>query len=234
MNLQFQKQFRALDLFCKAGGATRGLQNTGFHVTGVDIEPQKNYCGDVFFRANALDFDLSGFDFVWASPPCQVNLKGLNAANIARGRKLDHQDLIAPIRERIRALNIPYIIENVEGSNLINPVRLCGSSFNLPIRRHRLFESNLLLFVPPCNHSWQNEAKYPTNFRPNGKKILSTVVQIYGNTAGSHLWAGALGIDWMNRYELQQSIPPAYSEYLGKQIITALKQSFHFSRCDST
>lgn len=209
---------KALDLFCCEGGASMGLHRAGFDVTGVDIVPRPKYPFH-FIQADALTFDLSGYDFIWASPPCQVNLKGLNAVNIARGRSIDHKDFIADVRARLAKTGVPYIIENVEGAKLINPIRLCGSSFGLPIRRHRLFESNYLLLGLPCDHSWQTEAKYPTNFRPNGKKILSTVVQVYGNTAGSHLWGDALGIDWMSREGLQQAIPPIYAEYLTKQII---------------
>src|SRR6185437_7851072 len=64
---------RALDLFCGAGGATKGLQNAGFHVTGVDLKRSPRYCGDVFIQADALTVDPRGFDFIWASPPCQAH-----------------------------------------------------------------------------------------------------------------------------------------------------------------
>jgi DNA (cytosine-5)-methyltransferase 1 len=208
---------KVLDLFCCEGGASMGLHRAGFDVTGVDIMPRPNYPFR-FIQADALTFDLSGFDFIWASPPCQFNLKGLNAANTARGRTVEHTDLIEPIRKRLDETGKPYIIENVEGAKLINPIRLCGSSFGLPIRRHRLFESNYLLLGLPCDHTWQTEKKYPTNFRPNGRIVKSTVVQIYGNTAGSHLWSDALGIDWMTREGLQQAIPPVYAKYLVEQI----------------
>jgi DNA (cytosine-5)-methyltransferase 1 len=220
-----ERRFKALDLCCKAGGMTKGLQRAGFYVVGVDIEEQPNYCGDEFFQADALTFDLSGFDLVCVSPPCQKNLHGLNAVNVARGRTLRHVDLIAPFRARLAASGLPYIIENVVGASLHNPVRLCGTSFGLPIRRHRLFESNLLLLTPPCDHARFAEPKYPTNFRPGGRKVLSTVVQVYGNTAGSHLWPEALGIDWMNRAELMQAIPPVYGEHFGRQVMGYLIQN---------
>lgn len=214
-------RLRAVDLFCKAGGASMGLHRAGFDVVGVDIEPQPNYPFE-FVQADALTFDLCGFDFVWASPPCQKHVAGLAAVNVARGRKLCHVDLIDKTRARLIESGTPYIIENVVGAPLVNPVMLCGSSFGLPVRRHRLFECPQLLLTPTCRHDLQREKKYPTNFRPGGKKVLATVVQVYGNAEGTHLWGGALGADWMTSKELTQAIPPAYSEYLGKQIIEML------------
>lgn len=215
---------RALDLFCKAGGATKGLRDAGFYVVGVDIEEQPRYCGDEFHRADALTFPLDGFDFIWASPPCQPNLHGLNAVNRKRGRAPKRVDLIAETRARLVASGLPYVIENVVGAPLVNPVRLCASSFGLPMRRHRLFESNVFLWGLPCDHSWQTEKKYPTNFRPGGRIVMSSVVQVYGNTAGSALWAEAMGIDWMSRAELMEAIPPKYSEFIGGQVMDYLSE----------
>lgn len=218
---------RALDLFCKAGGATKGLQRAGFYVVGVDIEPQPNYCGDEFFQADALTFPLDGFDLYWASPPCQAYKVGLNRANVARGRTLEHRNLVAATRARLVATRKPYIIENVTDAPLVNPVMLCGSSFRrelkLPLRRHRCFESNVALLTPPCDHSWQTEKRFHTNFRPGGRIILSPVVQVYGNSAGREHWPDAMGIDWMTAAELTQAIPPVYSELLGRQIIAVIE-----------
>lgn len=100
---------RALDLFCCAGGTTRGLQMAGFHVTGVDIVRHKNYCGDAFIQADAMTVDLSGYDFIWASPPCQ------RYSTAQRLQKNEHPDLVGPIRERLRAAGAPWSIENVPG-----------------------------------------------------------------------------------------------------------------------
>lgn len=147
---------RALDLFCKAGGATRGLMAAGFHVTGVDIEPQPRYCGDAFVQADAMTFPLKGFDFIWASPPCQ----GYTALRHAPGAKGTAPKLIGDIRARLSSLSIPWVIENVTEARLdmINPVALCGTMFGLGIpgyelQRHRLFESNFGWRVPMCRHS---------------------------------------------------------------------------------
>ncbi len=138
---------RALDLFCSAGGATRGLQLAGFHVTGVDIRPQPRYCGDEFRQASALEFPLEGFDFIWASPPCQ---KFTALRHMPTSRR-DHPNLIPQTRARLEKSGIPYAIENVEGAPLGDSgylIRLCGTSFGLAtkdwraeLRRHRLFET---------------------------------------------------------------------------------------------
>lgn len=219
-------KYRALDLFCGAGGATKGLLRAGFYVVGVDTEPQPRYCGDEFIQADALTVDLAGFDFIWASPPCQKYKTGLNGSNLKRGRVLNHQDLIPQTRARLVASGLPYIIENVTDAPLLNPVLLCGSSFRRelakPLRRHRHFESNVALLTPPCDHTWQTEKRFHTNFRPGGRIILSPVVQVYGNSAGREHWPDAMGIDWMTPAELAQAIPPAYSEFLGRQIANHL------------
>ena len=143
---------KALDLFCGAGGATRGMQRAGFHVTGVDVKPQPRYVGDAFIQADALSVSLDGYDFVWSSPPCQAHtvLKKMWNAKA-------HIDLIPQTRAKFKAWGGPYIIENVVGAPLIRPVLLCGTMFNLgtgdaELRRHRLFESNCFLLAPECRH----------------------------------------------------------------------------------
>lgn len=214
---------RLLDLFCGAGGASRGYQRAGFYVVGVDIVDQPNYAGDEFIRADALAVHFDGFSAIHASPPCQRNVKGLAAVNERLGRVSRFAQLIPEIRDRLVASGLPYILENVEGAELIDPVRLCGSTFGLPIRRHRLFESNVYLAVPPCNHRWQNVPRYWTSWRPNGEHRLAKVVQVYGNAGDSSQWAEAMGIDWMTRDELRESIPPAYTEFLGRQFVRAVE-----------
>jgi DNA (cytosine-5)-methyltransferase 1 len=209
---------RLLDLFCKAGGAGMGYHRAGFDVVGVDHEPQPRY-PFAFVRADALTFPLEGFDAIHASPPCQANVKGLGAANRALGREYAHADLIAPVRARLRATGLPYVIENVVGAALLAPVQYCGSSFALPIRRHRRFESNVLLLAPACEHDREREKKYWTSYRPGGEVVRSAVVQVYGAGAETHLWGPALGIDWMTPDELTQAIPPAYTEHIGRQLL---------------
>lgn len=211
-----------LDAFCGAGGAARGYVDAGFDVVGVDIEPQPNYPYE-FVQGDAIEFILEHghqFDGGHGSPPCQGYLN-LGAVNRALGRDLDHPDLIAATRAAFEQVGFPYIIENVEDARdkLRDPVRLCGSSFGLPLRRHRLFESSVPLVAPPCNHRWQTGKRYWTGWRPKGETVLSTVVQIYGNAGGRDEWPAALGIDWMTPKEMCEAIPPAYTEFLGRQLI---------------
>jgi len=139
---------KALDLFCGAGGATRGLQQAGFHVTGVDLKSQPRYPGNAFIRADALKLplEIAGFDLVWASPPCQAFSVMRHCRPEARR---EHPNLIPATRELLAGSRALTIIENVAGAPLINPVRLCGLMFGLKVYRHRLFELNFDTLVPP-------------------------------------------------------------------------------------
>src|ERR1017187_7154249 len=144
---------RVLDLFCKAGGCSMGYSMAGMECVGVDIEPQKHYPFE-FFQADALKVlrdrrFVDTFDVIHASPPCQCYSV---TKHLSSGK---HPDLVGPVRELLIATGKPYIIENVVGAPLLHPVRLCGSSFGLDLRRHRLFESNLWLRGKACRHKWQ-------------------------------------------------------------------------------
>lgn len=147
---------RALDLFCCAGGAAVGLHRAGFDIIGVDIERQKSYPFPmVIANALAAPFDLTAFDLIWASPPCQA-YTGMQRLN-TRASKRDHPKLIEPVREMLKESGVPYIIENVPGAPLINPIVLCGSMFGLNVRRHRLFECSFWALQPQCQHDFENE-----------------------------------------------------------------------------
>jgi DNA (cytosine-5)-methyltransferase 1 len=216
---------RLLDLFCCAGGAAMGYHRAGFDVVGVDLEPQPNYPFQ-FVQADALTFPLEGFDVIHASPPCQAGLAGLGALNRSMGREYAHEDLVPQTRERLRAAGVPYVMEQpMKGARLLAPAVYCGSSFGLPIHRHRQFESNVLLLSPECEHDRLTEARYWTGYRPGGEVRLSTVVQVYGNGGDRHEWGPALGIDWMTPAELTQAIPPAYTEHIGRQLVRGLLES---------
>jgi DNA (cytosine-5)-methyltransferase 1 len=217
---------RLLDLFCGAGGAAMGYHRAGFDVVGVDIKPQPRYPFK-FWQADALQagglLRASHFDAIHASPPCQPHVKGLRAVNAGLGRAMQHTDLIAATRELLQATGLPYILENVEGAPLIDPVRLCGTSFGLPLRRHRLFESSVALLVPPCAHGHFLERRYWTSWVKNGERVRASTVQVYGNGGEAHEWGPAMGIDWMARAELAEAIPPAYTEWIGRQLLASLK-----------
>lgn len=198
-----------------------GYHRAGFHVVGVDISPQPRYPFE-FHQADALTFPLDGFDAIHASPPCQgyCRMKGLIQS---QGHSKDHPLLIEATRQALISEGKPYVIENVPGSPLINPIQLCGSSFALLVQRHRFFESSIWFLAPPCCHAWQTSDK-PALHRHQG--VTSRVVGCYGNGRGQGdnlaLWSKAMGIDWMTRRELAQAIPPAYTQFIGKQLINHL------------
>lgn len=208
---------RLLDLFCCAGGAAKGYQQAGFEVVGVDIEPQPDYPYE-FHQADALAFPLDGFDAIHASPPCQ----GYSTKTMDKGR---HPRLIEPIRERLVSAGVPYVIENVDGAKheLRNPFRLCGSSFGLRVRRHRWFESNVMMLAPPCDHAWQDADKR-FDLYDHGRWFKSGVVHVFGTGGGkgAEHWAEAMGIDWTDRAHLAEAIPPAYTEFIGRQLLAAI------------
>ncbi len=223
---------RALDLFCGAGGATKGLQRAGFHVTGVDIKPQPRYCGDAFIQTDALapPLDLRRFDFIWASPPCQAHtaMKTMPDAK-------PHLDLIPETRDLLVNSGKPYVIENVPGAPLLRPFRLCGTSFGLGVedaelRRHRLFEASFLVLVPRCQHGHRDVIGIYGGHQRNrrrrtigiyGEGCRDSVRKVDRGVADFTVQQGriAMGIDWMTIAELCESIPPAYSEFIGRQIL---------------
>jgi DNA (cytosine-5)-methyltransferase 1 len=212
----------ALDLFCCAGGATRGLQQAGFHVVGVDLHPQPRYCGDAFIQADALEYlrtaDLSQFDFIQASPPCQAH----TVLRHAPGTKA-HPDLIAPTRALLMRSGKPYCIENVVGAPLNNPVTLCGSMFGLKtpdgaeLRRHRLFETSFPLLAPSCQHGrgpviGVYGAHSRDRRRPSGTNHKSG-----SNRPWEHAFV-AIGVPVgsMTLAELSEAIPPAYARFVAE------------------
>lgn len=210
---------KLLDLFSCAGGAGMGYHRAGFEVVGVDIDPQPNYPFE-FIQADALALDadfLDSFDVIHASPPCQ------SYSDLAKRNKNADKwpRLIEPVREMLEATGLPYIIENVEGAPLLDPVVLCGTMFpGLRVIRHRLFESNVRLH--PGEHQ-----KHPLVFTHDKRKAHygkldqdTAFVQVTGGGNCSVANAkDALGIDWMTKNEMNESIPPAYTEFLGRQLL---------------
>jgi len=198
---------RAVDLFCCAGGASAGLVEAGFEVVGVDIEAQPHYPFE-FIRADALAFDVSGFDFVWASPPCQA----FTAYKRRKEHVRERPNLIPQTREKLKTSGKPYIIENVVGAPLEDPVMLCGSMFGMDVRRHRLFECSFDVPQPKCAHAKQ----LPRFPQATNRTNLRRTVEVGVWRIPLEIQRRAMGIEWMDLQELSQAIPPTYSRYLGE------------------
>jgi DNA (cytosine-5)-methyltransferase 1 len=225
---------RLLDLFCCAGGAGMGYHRAGFEVVGVDIEPQPRYPFE-FHQADALEYLAAHgheFDAIHASPPCQ----GYSALNTMWNSR-EHPKLIGQVRELLIKTGKPYVIENVEGAKkeLISPLMLCGSFFGLEsngyqLRRHRLFESNVFLMRGNlCYHAEKTVGVYGAKARDIAleKRHYSQDKETRGAPVGvvlpKEVGFEAMGIDWMTQDELSEAIPPAYTEYIGKQLLQVLQ-----------
>jgi DNA (cytosine-5)-methyltransferase 1 len=216
------QQVRLLDLYSKAGGAAMGYHRAGFEVVGVDIKKQKRF-PFTFIQADALEVledkaFLASFDVIAASPPCQTHSSTRHLRN-AQGKSTTKIDLIPQTRAALIESGKPYVIENVPGAPLINPIQMCGSSFGLTVRRHRLFESNYQLTGSICDHKAQGK---PVGIYgsmrdeiPGGGHTAKTIEQA----------REAMGIDWMIWGELVEAIPPAYTFEIGKQLLGAMNET---------
>jgi DNA (cytosine-5)-methyltransferase 1 len=224
---------RLLDLFCGAGGCSVGYARAGFDVVGVDIRPQPNYPFE-FIQADALEV-LREYgiedqaDAIHASPPCPLySTIGKQSRATGNARMERHPDLVAPTRELLQATGLPYVIENVPGAPLLDPVTLCGSMFGIDVRRHRLFETNWPFMAPRCQHgAWTNTY---TQARYHGGKTVTVgrTIGVYGGGQGmgegeGELWREAMEIDWMTRREMTQAIPPVYTELIGNQLLSHIE-----------
>jgi hypothetical protein len=206
---------RLLDAFCGAGGATRGYQLAGFHVTGIDINPQPNYCGDDYVQGNALSFIADyghEFDAVHASPPCQgytALTTGTNAGRTAQPR------MVAATRALLDLTEKCYVIENVVGSDVRPDLTLCGEMFGLGVIRHRLFELGGWTMRQPAHikhrgrvQGWRHGVYYDGPYRA-----------VHGDGGGKGTvaeWQEAMGIfHTADRKEIAEAIPPAFAEFIG-------------------
>jgi DNA (cytosine-5)-methyltransferase 1 len=229
---------RILDLFCGAGGASVGYHRAGFEVIGVDINPQPNYPFR-FHQQDALEFLADNpalderYDAIHASPPCQAHtpLKNLHGVRYAA----KHLDLVGATRTALIATGLPWVMENVTQAPLLDPVVLCGSMFDLPVRRHRAFEASFPLPSPACNHKRWAEL-WPDGFHRDvskerqaaGTSTTSPVVGVYGNGGGPgsvlRTWRWAMGTHWMGtKHEIAESIPPEYTRYVGGHLMNHVR-----------
>jgi DNA (cytosine-5)-methyltransferase 1 len=215
---------KLLDLFCGAGGAAMGYYRAGFtEIVGVDNRPQPRYPFK-FVQADALrpPFRLEEFDAIHASPPCQ-------AYTVARNiKKREHPRLVEAVRAMLESSGLPFVIENVNGSPLIFPMRLCGTSFGLGVqvrgidyelRRHRFFEVRPALGItPPCQHE-----KPVIGVYGHGESKAMRGKRGYQISQVEHRRT-VMQMPWANRDEIAEAIPPAYTEFIGRQLLAALSE----------
>lgn len=222
---------RLLDLFCGAGGAGMGYHLAGFDVFGVDIEPQPDYPfpmveGDVLGPwLEAYLFDRNDWDAVHASPPCQAftDLKSMWNARA-------HEDCLTPTRALLKRWGGLYAIENVPGAPMSGHVTLCGSSLGLgtvkydrELRRHRHFECNFPVMVPPCAHQRATIGIYGDHARDRRRVDGGERGVDFPDSEKIALAKEALGMPWAKTWRgLSQAIPPAYTEHIGGYLMRAL------------
>lgn len=212
-----------------------GYWRAGFHdITGVDHKPQKNYPFD-FHQADVFEWcaenDLNRYDLIHASPPCQK----FSTMTKGRWKDREHLDFISIIRYILKASGRFFVIENVPGAPLINHLTLCGSMFGLEtkagnqLRRHRLFEIRPTIFkIMECRHNiFSTIGVYGGGQHPKRRKAAN--ICVYGNTGGqskrdAKAFFGikarreVMQIKWMTNQELNQAVPPAYTEWIGQQL----------------
>lgn len=218
---------RLLDLFCGAGGAAEGYHRAGFtEIVGIDIAPQPNYPFE-FWQMDVTEWFTwemgvaiaMTFDAIHASPPCQAysTTKSLHTN--------EYPDLIEPTRNFLRPiLGRPWVIENVVGAPLKSPIKLCGSSFGLGVRRHRLFESNFALMSTGCRHDLQPEPIDVTGTGGPGGKPRTNGGGLHRKPRNLAHAREVMGIDWMSRPELSEAVPPAFTEFIGRQIVEQMER----------
>lgn len=211
-----------------------GYHRAGFEVVGVDIKPQKHYPFE-FHQADALEYLAEHgreFDAIHASPPCQA----YSVLTKQWGRSKSHPDLVGPTRDILIGLRLPYVIENVEGAPLVNPIKLCGTSFGLgsgtrELRRHRLFELGWfeILMVPPCAHGTRPQTITVVGGAGGKSRRDTRDGKPFANTADR---LEAMGTPWMNGSEVVEAIPPAYTEWIGRQLMAQLHRAAHQEYAD--
>lgn len=213
---------KLLDLFCGAGGAGYGYKQAGFHVTGIDINPQPDYAGDEFIQGDALAYLAAHgheYDAIHASPPCQAS----SALTKGTNKGKEYLNLIPATRALLALHNKPTIIENVQGSDLRRDLTLCGEMFGLRVIRHRYFELTGFPFLPTPHLPHRGRV---AGYR-HGQWFDGPYFAVYGEGGGKGTvpqWQEAMGIPWTsNRKSIAEAIPPAYTRFIGGQIIAHLR-----------
>ncbi|MFF8473858.1 SAM-dependent methyltransferase [Streptomyces sp. NPDC015414] len=215
-----------LDLFCCQGGASAGFGRAGLAVLGVDKDPQPHY-PFAFVQADAVEFlDRYGhlFDSISASPPCQAFTLAQRIQNN------EHPDFITPTRTLLKELGRPWVLENVPGSPLLDPVVLCGAMFGLHTYRHRHFETGGGFAFTAPEHP---EHVHPTvkmgralksreDYLKEGQDRGGDWYHAVGNFQNPAYVRRDLDMPWATRDGLRECIPPAYSKHIGRQLLAHL------------
>lgn len=219
---------KLLDLYSGAGGAAMGYSRAGFEVVGVDIKQQPRYPFE-FVQADALEYlasltflELAQFSAIHASPPCQA----YSVATVGRRNAgSEYSDLLSHTRDALSATGLPWVIENVPGAPMRADYKLCGCMFDLPLlRRERWFETSWHGFAlrAPCHHIGPALSVIGHGGGAgNGQR--DRIRKYIGKLPGIAESRAAMGIDWMGRDELSQAIPPAYTEYIGGELLNTLQ-----------
>jgi len=218
---------RLLDLFCGAGGAAMGYSRAGFaEIVGVDVAPQPRYPFE-FVQGDAFEFVArhgGEFDVIHASPPCQA-YSGMRRLTLSRfGHAPQHPDLIAPTRGALVVTGKVYVIENVCHSPLHTQFILCGAALGLAhLARHRHFECNRLLMAPPkCCHRQNSFTISVMGAKPDGRRVSYRHHRLCRVASSLDEARAVMGIDWMEWDELREAVPPAYTEWIGRQLLAQL------------
>ena len=216
-----------LAAFCGVGGCTKGYQDVGFRVTGVDIAPQPRYCGDDFVQDDAVSFIRQHgheFDFIHAGPPCQHDCTLTAGTNAGKGKS--YPDLLEPTRDALVSTGRPFVIEQPPGRasrRMSVDVTLCGEMFGLAVIRHRNFELNGWSAEQPAHLKHRGRV---AGMR-HGEWFEGPYFAVYGEGGGKGSvtqWQQAMGIDWTDvRKEIAEAIPPAYARFLGRAWLSQRK-----------
>lgn len=219
-----------LDLCCCEGGAAKGYQQAGFEVLGADIKDIRRYPGR-FIKGDALavlDLYRDKVDAVHASPPCQRYSQGTTSAD-----RRKYPDMVSAVRAALIETGLPWVIENVPRAPLIDPLVLCGTQFRLRttdddgtmlwLKRHRHFESNVRLTSPGlCRHP-RGRQWAGSYGGARDDKVEAREVRGGGYVPRPEVIARLLDIDWMSKNGLYQAVPPAYTYWIGHQLMGAVR-----------